>query len=141
MSRFAKQVIVVRKDLKMPIGKVAAQIAHASMAVILNKTLLHTNDDQHYQRDLRLDKLREADAALIEWIDGAFTKVVLGVDSEEALMELYTRATSLDIPASKIVDSGRTVFNGVPTLTCCAFGPHYNDVLDALTGHLKLLNK
>lgn len=138
---FAKQVIVVRKDLKMPVGKVAAQVAHASMAVLLNQTLLHTNDTEVYQRELRLNKLQDADRAMIEWIDGSFTKVVLGIESEELLLELYDRAIECGIPRSKITDSGRTVFDGVPTLTCCAFGPHYSSVLDALTGHLKLLNK
>jgi len=32
-----KQVIVIRKDLKMPLGKCCAQVAHASMTVILDK--------------------------------------------------------------------------------------------------------
>lgn len=127
-----KQVIVVRKDLKMPIGKALAQVAHASMAVILNEMEKQGNTWTLYTQD---------GSALSEWLTGSFTKVVVAIDSEEELLLLHERASAAGIPASKIIDSGRTVFNGVPTLTCCAFGPAYSEELDALTGHLKLLNK
>ena len=35
-----KQVIIVRKDLNMRKGKIAAQVAHAAMKVILDKMVV-----------------------------------------------------------------------------------------------------
>jgi len=36
-TRYLKQVIVVRKDLSMPTGKLAAMVAHASMTFLLQR--------------------------------------------------------------------------------------------------------
>lgn len=136
---YAKQIIVVRTDLNMPVGKIAAQVAHASMAVILNRFrgLTTTPSTQVRALTLRLDD--EFDAAINDWIEGSFTKVVVGIGSEEELLELYNRAEQIGMPCSKIVDSGRTVFKGVPTMTCCAFGPATSSAFNGLTDHLKLL--
>ncbi len=136
----AKQVIVVRKDVKMPAGKILAQVSHASMATILH--LVKTTTANGIEtRSFTLNPTNDVDRAVQEWLDGSFTKVVVGVETEDELLQLYADAEALGIPCSKIVDSGRTVFNGIPTLTCCAFGPAYSDVLHGLTGHLKLLGK
>lgn len=136
----AKQVIVVRKDVKMPAGKILAQVSHASMATILHLVKTTTVDGIE-TRSFTLDPTNSVDRAVQEWLDGSFTKVVVGVETEAELLQLYADAEALGIPCSKIVDSGRTVFKGIPTLTCCAFGPAYSDVLHGLTGHLKLLGK
>lgn len=136
----AKQVIVVRKDVKMPAGKILAQVSHASMATIL-RLVKTTTANGIETRSFTLNPTNDVDRAVQEWLDGSFTKVVVGVETEDELLQLYADAEALGIPCSKIVDSGRTVFNGIPTLTCCAFGPAYSDVLHGLTGHLKLLGK
>ncbi len=137
----AKQVIVVRKDIKMPAGKVLAQVSHASMAPILHLFHKTVDSDGTETRCFILNPANPVDRAVQEWLDGSFTKVVVGIDTGDELSQLYDNASALGIPCSKIVDSGRTVFNGIPTLTCCAFGPAYSDVLHGLTGHLKLLGK
>lgn len=141
MSDFAKQVIVVRTDLNMPVGKIASQVAHASMAVLLNRmNILPTSPSTNITvRVLSLKGDDEFDAAINDWIEGSFTKVVVGVGSEEELRALYDKATELGLPCSQIIDNGRTVFNGVQTLTCCAFGPVNSSVFTGFTSHLKLL--
>lgn len=124
-----KQVIVVRRDIQMRKGKLAAQVAHASMKFML--------DNNESDRDDELLFRMSADE--VEWISGSFTKVVVGVDSEDALKELVDRARFAGIEAHEIVDSGKTEFHGVPTLTCAAFGPARSSVLDPFTKNLKLM--
>ncbi|MBV5347180.1 aminoacyl-tRNA hydrolase [bacterium] len=126
----AKQVIIVRKDLKMRPGKIAAQSCHASMKAILDRCSLLEG------RVLFMSNMPEP---MYQWLTGIFTKVVLAVDSEEDLLELYNKALALDLPCSLITDAGLTVFNGVPTNTCIAIGPEESYKIDAITNHLKLL--
>lgn len=75
------------------------------------------------------------------WKDGIFTKICLGVDSEEKLIEIYEKAKQADLPVALIIDSGLTEFKGVYTKTCLAIGPDLSEKIDAITGHLKLLSK
>ena len=113
-----KQVIVMRTDLNMRKGKMVAQGAHAS----LRATLLYMHDPR-----------------VTAWLAGPFAKICVQVPSEKALMEVYDMAWEAGLPVALITDAGRTEFNGVPTVTCCAVGPDVVEVVDRFTGHLKLL--
>ena len=128
-----KQVIVMRKDLNMRKGKMVAQGAHASMAVILDQTNLRNAIRYGYRVS------QEIDSPIEKWLSGKFTKICLSVDSEEELLALYNKAKEKNISCSLITDSGATEFNGVPTNTCIAIGPDYPEVIDTITGHLRLL--
>ena len=123
-----KQVIVIRKDLNMRKGKCVAQGAHASMAAILQHGFRTSH--QH---------IISMTPAMKEWLNGSFVKVCVGVDSEQELIDLYTKAEEENISRAMITDEGRTEFNGVPTKTAIALGPADSDELDKITGHLKLL--
>lgn len=124
-----KQVIIVRKDLNMRKGKIAAQVAHASMKVLLDrKTKSNSNT-------LSIELTDEMQS----WIDNAFTKICVSVNSESELEQRYNLANELGIPAALIVDSGRTEFNGVPTKTCVAIGPAKVEDVDKITAGLPLL--
>lgn len=112
-----KQVLVLRTDLGMRRGKEIAQGAHASMGAYL------AYRDHPYVK---------------EWLKGRFAKIAVGCDSEEELMELYRKAEELDLPRTIIKDAGFTEFKGVPTVTAIGLGPAPKDVLDKITGHLKL---
>lgn len=125
-----KQAIVIRKDLKMPPGKIAAQSGHASMKAVLDRCNILEN------RTLFMSNMPEP---MYLWLTGIFTKIALGVDSEEEMLSLYEQAVSLNIPCSLITDSGLTVFKGIPTNTCIAIGPDASDKIDKITRHLKLL--
>lgn len=131
-----KQVIVMRKDLNMRKGKMVAQGAHASMAAIFNKAY-KTNDDitiylERFSAHNSMDEVRE-------WFYDRFTKICVGVNSEEELIDVFTQATVHDVPCALIKDRGITEFKGVPTHTCAAIGPASNDRVDRITGDLKLL--
>lgn len=118
-----KQIIILRKDLNMRKGKMVAQGAHASMAVILEEQL----------------KLHHPSPAVAEWLSGKFTKICVSVNSEDELIQLYTEAKARHIPCSLIKDAGLTEFDGVPTYTAVAIGPDYPEHIDPLTKHLPLL--
>lgn len=125
-----KQVIAMRKDLSMRKGKMIAQGAHASLKFLVDNNESDRNDEL-------LVKLSKEEA--IWMYNGSFTKICVAVDSEEELKQLIFAAKLKNIEVHEIIDSGRTEFNGEPTLTCAAFGPDDADVLDQVTGHLKLL--
>lgn len=124
-----KQVIVVRKDLNMRKGKIASQVAHASMKFILDNNEADRGDVLHVS-------LKGPE---VMWMSGSFTKVVVGVDSEDELRDLVFNARLKNIEVHPIIDNGKTEFDGNPTLTCAAFGPDNVEILDEITGRLKLI--
>ena len=125
--RQTKQVVVVRKDLKMRRGKEIAQGSHASLA-FLTRRLVKEGDT------FRLS-LREAEE---RWLGESFAKVCLQIEGEQALLDLHQQALDAGLESHLIQDSGLTEFGGVPTYTCLAIGPDYVESIDPLTGHLKL---
>ena len=131
MINNTKQVIVLRKDLKMRKGKMVAQGAHASMKAILDRGGL---------------KHPESDALVIEmtpemksWLCGIFTKICVSVDSEEELLYIYEQAKDEGLVCSLIQDAGLTEFDGVATYTAVAIGPARNKEVDEVTKALSLL--
>lgn len=135
-----KQVILIRKDLNMRKGKMVAQGAHASLAVILNlmeRQLFKTSDKNTTLIERRF--LSNEKSAINKWLEGSFTKVTLGVDSEEALERYFRIAQEANLLCSYIIDNGTTEFNGIKTPTAVAIGPAWSEDIDKITGDLKLL--
>jgi PTH2 family peptidyl-tRNA hydrolase len=137
-----KQVIVVRKDLNMRKGKIAAQVAHASMKVLLD---LMQRDELMYPvgtgitEGIRLSLLVDKGSPTYEWLNGSFTKIVLYVNSEDDITALANRCHFMSVLHAVITDAGRTEFHGEPTITCIAIGPEESDKIDTITGDLPLL--
>lgn len=125
-----KQLILVRKDLKMKKGKIAAQASHASVSALLNCC---DKSDTGFSLEFSSFPIVK------EWLQGSFAKVALAVNSEDELKACYEKAKEAGFPVSYIVDNGVTVFNGVKTPTCVGIGPAPSDKLDELFGHLQLL--
>lgn len=73
-----------------------------------------------------------------DWLDGKFTKICLQVPGEVELGEIYGKAKDAGLNVVMIEDSGVTEFNGEPTLTCLAIGPHESEKIDPITGDLKI---
>ncbi|MBQ2226110.1 MAG: aminoacyl-tRNA hydrolase [Methanobrevibacter sp.] len=111
-----KQVMVVRTDLKMRKGKIAAQCCHGAVGA--------------YKKSLA-DKIKK-------WENDAYGKVVLKVPTLDELTELKKLADEKGIVNYLVVDAGRTQ---IPTssVTVLALGPDEDEILDELTGDLKLL--
>ena len=135
-----KQVIVVRTDLrnisgqKIRSGKIAAQVAHASLGALLKcfRKYSTSDDTTVYETEFGKDSVMES------WLNGVFTKICVSVDSEQELLDLYESIPE-GIPSVLIKDSGLTEFGGVPTYTCVGIGPYTSEEIDQFTGHLKLL--
>lgn len=114
-----KQVIVVRRDLGMGTGKIAAQVAHAAVMAAER-----TKDRKPEWFD--------------EWFAYGQAKVVVKVSSMDELMEVRKRAESLHLVVVQVQDSGLTQ---IPpgTSTCIGIGPAPTDLVDRVTSDLKLL--
>ncbi len=136
----AKQVIVVRRDLYMSRGKrkgkFAAQVAHASLACILKVGEYDYNDHS----DVHSFILSMGQYSPIrKWLEGAFTKIVVGVESEDELLSIKDKCVEMEVLHELITDAGKTEFDGVPTNTCVGIGPDYCSVIDLITGDLNLI--
>jgi peptidyl-tRNA hydrolase, PTH2 family len=127
-----KQWIIIRKDLNMPPGKLAAQASHASMGALLQGAHVTATDEPHGSLSIPLDFDLEC------WLSGSFTKVALQVHSKDELEEIACKLEAAGLRVARIVDNGLTVFNGEQTFTCVGVGPHQSDKVKPILGHLQL---
>ncbi|KAL5568249.1 hypothetical protein UlMin_024824 [Ulmus minor] len=113
-----KMILVVRNDLKMGKGKIAAQCSHATLG--LYKKLLN-----------------RAPKALNRWEMCAQPKVVVKIESEEDMLVLQERAKLVKLPTHITIDAGRTQIAPNSRTVMAILGPI--EVVDDVTGGLKLL--
>jgi PTH2 family peptidyl-tRNA hydrolase len=147
-----KQVIVIRKDLKMRKGKEIAQGSHASMSFITHPLItppLMTGSYfkfilsylkfilSYFKFILNCIKILFYKPAR-KWLTSSYAKVCLQAKSEEDLMNVYSAAKAANLYAHLIIDSGRTEFHGVATVTAVAIGPDLVDKINKITGNLEL---
>jgi PTH2 family peptidyl-tRNA hydrolase len=114
-----KQVIAVRMDLNMSRGKIAVQVAHGSISAA---------------EQARVNK----QAIWRTWLREGQKKVAVKVSSEEELLELRRLAVSHGLPHAMIRDAGMTELPP-GTLTVIGIGPAKSEIIDEVTGELKLL--
>ncbi len=110
-----KLVVLVRQDLKLPKGKLAVQVAHASVECAL-------------KTDRRL-----VDA----WRREGGKKVVLKVAGEKELLRFKEFADGSGLKNALITDAGKTTVEP-GTVTCLGIGPDEDKRIDRLTGNLKI---
>ncbi len=134
----SKQMIVMRRDLKMRKGKIAAQASHACIEAVLRalkkEDLL--NDIEVENSHIIINSHKKT--SLTEWFDKGVAKICVYVDSEEELLDIHQKALSQGIISALIQDAGFTEFHGEPTYTCLALEPLEKGLADSLTGHLPL---
>ncbi|KAI9552290.1 hypothetical protein GHT06_022654 [Daphnia sinensis] len=119
LNQPVKMVIVVRNDLGMGKGKIAAQCAHAAV--------------QCYKTALRMDN-----RTLKIWLASGQPKVVVKVDTEEELLSISSLSTKSSLINCLIKDAGKTQLDPCTT-TVLGIGPGKKQDIDSVTGHLKLL--
>lgn len=111
-----KQAIIIRQDLNMPKGKLAAQAAHASVAAVL----------------------KSSKEIVKKWESEGMKKVVLKANSLDELKKLQSEAKKNKLIGTIITDAGKTFFKE-GTITCLAIGPDKEKEVDKVSGKLKLL--
>lgn len=111
-----KQVILVREDLKLPKGKLAAQSSHASV-----------------------DATLKSDKKIVElWKKEGGKKIVLKVKDIEELFRYKQMADDAGLKTALITDAGYTVLEP-GTITCLGIGPDEEDQIDKISGQLKMV--
>lgn len=113
-----KMILVVRNDLKMGKGKVAAQCSHAAVAAY----------KQVQRRNPELLK---------QWEYCGQPKVVVKAPDEDTLINLLGQAREVGLTVSLIQDAGRTQI-APGSRTVLGVGPGPADLIDRVTGDLKL---
>ena len=113
-----KQVIVVRTDLDMGKGKIAAQVGHA--CVLGTEYVRKSNPDW-----------------FSEWWKGQ-EKIVLKVSNLKELEQVKQGAIEIGVPWSEVTDAGHTQI-APGTVTCISLGPAPEEKIDKITGDLKLM--
>ncbi len=114
-----KQAIVVRTDLEMGKGKIAAQCAHASLSAYLETERTNPEDAE-------------------KWIEEGMKKVVLKVAGEKELFLYFQQAKDAGLPVEIIRDAGLTQIEG-GSATCFGIGPADAKEINKIVGKLKLL--
>jgi len=112
-----KQVIIVRQDLKLSKGKLAAQASHASVEAVLKS---HKDDTA-------------------KWRNQGMKKSVLKVKDEKELLSYKQKAEDAGLVIALITDAGRTHL-APGTITCLGIGPDKAEKIDTVTGQLKLVS-
>lgn len=111
-----KQVILVRQDLQLPKGKLAVQVAHASV-----------------ENALKCDK-----KLLNAWQAEGMKKIVLKVKDEKELRMYIQHSRDMKLLTCLITDAGLTTV-APGTTTCGGIGPDEEEKIDRITGKLKMM--
>jgi PTH2 family peptidyl-tRNA hydrolase len=128
-------VIVIRRgDINMRLGKCVAQGAHAALDAIMNLMVSKLNR----KLDGWLLEMPEGNTDLDEWFTTGAKKICVGVPDEAGLLDVYNKAKEAGLNETLVQDYGLTEFKE-PTYTAVAIGPAEAELIDKITGGLKLL--
>jgi len=128
----AIQYILVRNDLEMSHGKMAAQVSHASVGAVT---------EDCYPRISLKDNLEQFQAARATWFENSFTKVVLRVKTKQKMLNLIDKLIEEGIPHSVIKDACRTEIapeEDGTTLTCVGLVPLFRDQVPKFISKLRV---
>lgn len=128
MSNGPKQVILVRRDLKMKRASIAALVAKASAEFFID-------NDESSRGDKLSVSLTPQES---EWLSSGSTRIVLGVPSENELKSLAFRAEIAGLQCYQITGTQASDIDFSPETLCVAIGPDESDKIDEITGNLKL---
>lgn len=141
-----RQLIIVRKDLNMSIGKTAVQCCHASQAWLFSGVEI-----RQYIRDTNYYYIKSIDADTHKhWIGDIATKTICGVKNKTQLLKATIIAQELGLKENKdyflIYDRCLTELtpeeqdeDGGKTLTCIGFRPLEDEVVHKISKKFQLL--
>ena len=111
-----KQVILVREDLKLSLGKASSQVAHAAV-----------------------DAASKSDKKIVDlWKKEGGKKIVLKVKDEKELFKYKQMAEDIGLKTALIIDAGHTVLEP-GTITCLGIGPDLEEKIDKVSGKLRMV--
>lgn len=123
-----KQVVVVRRDLRLRRAEVAACVARASSTFLLNGCEDGPDLQVSFSQEER------------EWFYGGRKVIVLGVATESALRRVVDMAEIQGLTVSTLSKRDIDEKTGEEqSLVCAAIGPHDEESIDAVTGSLRLM--
>ena len=111
-----KQVVVVRQDLNLPPGKMAAQVGHAVVELVMK------GQKENVEK----------------WRKTGMKKVVLKANDLKELKRLEKLAKKEKLKTVMIKDAART-FLKRPTITCLGIGPDEEEKINKVTGRLGMV--
>ncbi len=114
-----KQVILIRTDLKMGIGKKCAQSCHASVSA---SDLVRIKNKNVWK----------------DWKNTGQKKVVLKINNLDLIKEIIIKLEKKKIIYFLVKDAGLTQLTP-GTITALGIGPALSSEIDEITGDLKLL--
>nr|XP_019703558.1 probable peptidyl-tRNA hydrolase 2 isoform X2 [Elaeis guineensis]XP_019703561.1 probable peptidyl-tRNA hydrolase 2 isoform X2 [Elaeis guineensis] len=114
-----KMVLVVRQDLRMGSGKIAAQCAHAATGMYAEMLQSHRS-------------------LLRQWEQCGQPKIVLSCKNQQEMNKLKEAADRCGLPTFVVADAGRTQVQA-GSRTVLAIGPGRKADIDLVTGKLRLL--
>jgi len=116
MTKQYKQVILVRQDLGLPKGKLAVQVAHASV-----------------------ESMMKAKSSIVDkWRYSGAKKVALKVSNLDELKDYEKQLKKARIKTAMITDAGKTCI-APGTTTCLGVGPDDEEKIDSVTAELKMV--
>lgn len=124
-----KMMLVVRTDLGMTKGKIAAQCCHAAVAVVTD--IIRGSRNQPLEPTLARHYLEH-------WDRNGAMKIAVKCSSEEELIAIEKAAEQHKLPHCLIHDAGHTQV-APNSATVIAIGPAPEQLLNQVTGGMKLL--
>ena len=144
-----KQLIIVRKDLEMSHGKMAAQVAHASQQFLFKEIKRNTKYDYDVD-NYETDRLYFDKDMYEQWINGDYTKVVCRAKNKSDLLKVINIAEELGLKIDEDLFLIRDLCftelevedideNGVgSTITCIGFKPLPEEVMSKISKKYQL---
>lgn len=131
MAKLLKQVILIRRDLRLKRAELAALASKASTKFLLD-------NDISDRGDVLKVELTKQEA---EWLSGSATRIILGVPSESSLKDVMLRAELLGLACYSVSESKpeEDDSENFEEMLCAAIGPDESERIDEITGNLKLI--
>jgi len=117
-----KQVIIVRKDLRLKRAMLAALVSRASMEFLVSNNI-SKNPEEFKVEITRIES---------DWLGNGSSRIVLSAPSESFLRSLAFKAEMLGIASYSVSANSDSV-------DAISLGPDESDKIDEITGNLKLI--
>jgi len=124
-----KQVILIRRDLKLKRAAMVAMAAKISCEFLVDNNVSERGDT------LKVNLTPQES----DWMQGKSMRIILGVSSEEALKNILFKAEMAGLSSYSMTNSPKNKNDFDEEILCAAIGPDDPERIDEITGNLKLI--